>query len=199
MTAAAYSGLAVGGIVGLPVIVTVVLLGGPPYLAYRVVKAKRGREARANSDDDRTAVRIRSRRTARSILQPDEMIVDEDFESGSTRFTGLSEVGMPSLPLRTSAGANCRIRVQQVAGRSVQSSDLSAADSTGEANDTDSYDPLDDLFGSETTDDSAQASGADRDAVAVVNVESCKSARPFVLERRRGSVSGGRLVRRSIL
>lgn len=43
MTAAAYSGLAVATVIGSPLIVSAVLIGGGPYVAYRIVKARRDR------------------------------------------------------------------------------------------------------------------------------------------------------------
>lgn len=53
MTGAAYSGLAAIAIIGAPIIVTGVLIGGGPYLVYRVVRRKHKR--RPNDSADQTS------------------------------------------------------------------------------------------------------------------------------------------------
>lgn len=101
MTAAAYSGLAVLGVVGSPVIVAALVVAGPPYLAYRLMHARR---SRARSDDVSPYAHVlhhadvlsasgptvsgRHGRTApRNILHPTELLThDDDFDSESTRF-----------------------------------------------------------------------------------------------------------------
>lgn len=106
MTAAAYSGLAVAGVVGSPVIMAALVVAGPPYLAYRMVSARR---ARARADDVTpyahvlnqmdalttagTAARARHARTAaRSILHPTELMShDDEFDSASTPYMSSSD------------------------------------------------------------------------------------------------------------
>lgn len=101
MTAAAYSGLAVLGVVGSPVIVAALVVAGPPYLAYRLLHARR---SRSRSDDvspyahvlhqmdvlaaNGQTTRGRHGRSApRNILHPTELLThDDDFDTESTRY-----------------------------------------------------------------------------------------------------------------
>lgn len=154
MTAAAYSGLAVVGVLGSPLIVTAVLVGGVPYVVYRVVKARKERgRGRVGGIGEGGLVMERSVRAPGRVLQPDEIIggeEDEDFESQGTRLTGFSEVVIEA-------------RGRRGVGENARATETIVAEDHGFA------------------------------------VEECRMGRPFVLERRRGSVTGNRVARRAVL
>lgn len=163
MTAAAYSGLAVVGIVGSPLIVPAVLIGGVPYIVYRVVKARRdsGR-GRFVADNERWATERTIRSPAR-VLQPDEMVgqEDEEFDSESTRLTAFSEVRVEARTRGITTGATGVLEAAQV------------------------------FEGVEV-----KSEGGNEEPSIVL--EECRIGKPFVLERRRGSVIGTRIARRTV-
>lgn len=216
MTAAAYSGLAVAGIIGSPVIITAVLIGGGPYIAYRILKARRDhiRNRRPPDDLSDTGIPIISGahrlggssiglgsepRTARlgrapgRVLPPDEMIVqeDEDFDSGSTRLTAFSEVMVAEARGMVRSGRRLRASGGGAVLESMQVTIVEDEKVGTEAEETD--DPFNGADGRESMseEDPLERPGS--------SVETCKVARPFVLERRRGSVSGARVARRAVL
>lgn len=149
--------MAVVGVLGSPLIVTAVLVGGVPYVVYRAVKARRDRgrgRGRVGGIGEGGLVIERSVRAPGRVLQPDEIIggeeEEEDFDSDGTRLTGFSEVVVEARG-RRGVGAN------SMAGESA---------------------------------------GREEPGFAV---EECRVGRPFILERRRGSVTGTRVTRRAVL
>lgn len=186
MTAAAYSGLAVAGVLGSPVIVAAALVGGGPYMAYRMLKARREKmRNRRPPEDGGLQGRGRVARAPGRVLQPDEIVVTEDdeFDSGSTRMTAFSEVmvaearGMVRPARRVRMGGSAVLEGVQV---------MIVEEKDGEETD----DPFIGADGFESTsEDGEERAGA----------AGCKPGRPFVLERRRGSVGGSRVARRPVL
>ncbi|CDF37790.1 unnamed protein product [Chondrus crispus] len=188
MTAAAYSGLAVAGVLGSPIIIAAALVGGGPYVAYRVFKARREKLRNRRPPEDGGGIHGRGRipRGPGRVLQPNEMVTQEDdeFDSGSeTRLTAFSEVmvaearGMVRPPRRVRVGGGSAV-LEGVQVMVIEEK---------EGEETDADDPFIGEDGSESTSED----GDDR--------ASCKPDRPFVLERRRGSVGGSRVARRVVL
>lgn len=231
MTAAAYSGLAVAGVIGSPVIVTAVLIGGAPYIMYRVLKARRERQRTRRSPAGSGGVSgvalhagahlgaaslgmgansrvARLGRAPGRVLQPDEMVVqeDEDFDSGSTRLTAFSDVMVAEArglvreeprPLAREVPRAPARRVRAVVGSAglegtgvvvVQQGEEKGGGETEETED-----PFIGADGFESTSEDGE------EEIPGASVENCKVNRPFVLERRRGSVSGARVARRAVL
>lgn len=209
MTAAAYSGLAVLGVVGSPVIVGAVLLGGGPYLAYRVVKARRGRARRAEAayahplQRDSTTVRSRhARAAARSILQPDELLTnDDEFDSGSTRYTAFSDIVVAEARTPLAAVSTDSLRPRRARSQRVE--ELSAEVLVSVDSATVFEGSHADGFRNDVELDKSVGLNIDErivpDEIPSVNVEPCRASRPFILERRRGSVGGVRIMRRPVL
>lgn len=231
MTAAAYSGLAVAGIIGSPVIVTAVLIGGAPYIVYRVLKARRERQRSRRSPAGSLGVSgvalhagahlgaaslgmgansrvARLGRAPGRVLQPDEMVVqdDEDFDSGSTRLTAFSDVMVteargfvreaPRPLVREAPRAPAR-RLRVVGGSAgLEGPGLIVAQQLQEQKGGGETEETDDPFIGE---DGFESTSEDGEETPAASVESCKVNRPFVLERRRGSVSGARVARRAVL
>lgn len=205
MTAAAYSGLAIVGVIGSPLIVAGALFGGPPYLAYRAVKARRARVEPADTtaitnprnDYETMVVRAgRARAAARGILQPEELYSqDGDFGSGSTRFTSLSDAPESHAESQSSSGVILRRvrgpqRVTEVASsRGGSTANISSV------GDSRSMVQVQLVEAPETSDAEERVITGDMPSVSM---DSCRVARPVVLERRRGSAGSGPIAKRSV-
>lgn len=163
MSAAAYCGLAVVGIVGSPLIVTAVLIGGVPYGVYRVVKKRRERVRGRFAVGNEMLTVERTIRSPARVLQPDEMVgqEDEEFDSESTRLTALSEL-------------------------------IAEAETRGARSGTTGV-----LEGVHVVEGEVKNRGEEEEPSA--SIEECRVGKPFVLERRRGSVTGNRVARRTML
>ncbi|KAI0558113.1 hypothetical protein FGB62_233g021 [Gracilaria domingensis] len=203
MTAAAYSGLAVAGVVGSPIIVGAMLLGGPPYLAYRVVKARRTRalvrrnEALYRRQHEDNLHRTRNAFIAsRSILRPDELLVnDDDLDSAS--YTTIAESTLEDIRIMHSQRPG-RQRKQKVSHielndtlvieERMMASPRSGPRLTASATEL--------RLGPEIV--VVPQTSISADGVPSVYVESCRSSRPFVLERRRGSSPVSHTMKRSV-
>lgn len=170
MTAAAYSGLAVVGIVGSPLIVPAVLIGGVPYIVYRVVKAKRDNGGGRFVVDNERWTTERTIRSPARVLQPDEMVGqdEEEFDSQSTRLTAFSELVVEA----------------RARGMRIGAVGLSEDEQLAE--------------GGEAKHESGQAGDDSAEEEARNILEECRLGRPFVLERRRGSVISTRIAKRTV-
>lgn len=128
------------------------------------------------------------------VLQPDEMVVqeDEDFDSGSTRLTAFSEVMVAEARGMVRPGRRLRVTGSSAVLEGLQFMVVEEEKVGTETEETD--DPFIGADGFESTSEDDEA-----EETPGASVETCKVARPFVLERRRGSVSGARVARRAVL
>eukprot|EP00178_Gracilaria_changii_P004015 TRINITY_DN1611_c0_g1_i1.p1 TRINITY_DN1611_c0_g1~~TRINITY_DN1611_c0_g1_i1.p1 ORF type:complete len:472 (-),score=51.39 TRINITY_DN1611_c0_g1_i1:782-2197(-) len=203
MTAAAYSGLAVAGVIGSPLIFGAMLLGGPPYLAYRVVKARRTRALVRRNDalyrrqHDDNLQRTRNAFIAnRSILRPDELLVnDDDLESESymtiaestledIRIVHSHRPGRPRKQKATQLELNDTLVIEERVMGPSRSGPRLTSSATELALRPDIV--------------VVPHTSASTDGAPSVFVESCRSSRTFVLERRRGTSPASRTMRRSV-
>lgn len=176
-------------------------------------------------------------RTSGRVLQPDQMVVqdDDDFDSGSTGLTAFSEVMVAEARGLATARPGRRLTVhlqqyQRPVVESERSADGSSPSEPGKVfssqgtpielpkqmdrailvishEESESFGGSSRTFGSAASLQRNTGSGeggaptpvVDEDSLPSVNVDTCKTSRPFVLERRRGSVNGTRVVRRTVL
>lgn len=203
MTAAAYSGLAVAGVVGSPLIVGAMLLGGPPYLAYRAVKARRTRALPRRHDSsfhfqrDGAALHPPNACVSnRGILRPHELLGnDDDLDSAS-----YLSVTDPVLEEVLNMHSHRPARQRKPRTEPLESNDtllieervMGPSRSPSRHTSTTA-----DLRKASDVVVVSHASSASTDRAPALYAEHCRTSRPFILERRRGSSSTPLTMKRS--
>ncbi|PXF45754.1 hypothetical protein BWQ96_04522 [Gracilariopsis chorda] len=202
MTAAAYSGLAVAAVVGSPIIVAAMLIGGPPYLAYRAVKARR---TTALPRRHHSSFRLHRHGAVlhppnayvanRPILRPHELLAN-DHHLHSASYLSITDPVFDDLLNRRS---HRPARQRKTKTEPLESNDTliieervmgpSRSPSRHTSSTADLRNASDVVVVSHTS--------ASADRAPALYAEHCRTSRPFILERRRGSSSTPLTMKRS--
>ncbi|CAN8067955.1 unnamed protein product [Agarophyton chilense] len=193
MTAAAYSALTVAGVAASPLIAATVLVAAPPYLAYRVVNARRARALAAHRTNQQQQQPLCTAHhnlrhpnnpfiaPTRTILRPDQLLVnDDDLDSAS--FITITDPAFDHPRIAHPHRLTRQRKSKPTDTLLIEERNLRPSRSASRLSVTPVERPL--AAGEVVI---VPPPSTSSDPVPTVFVEACRTTRPFVLERRRGS------------